>query len=685
MSAPDKAKAFARKKVTAAQRIITLENKFARERKARMEAEMLAERGLRDLFLQRTNVELLNRIADAANESNDPDALLAFAIREICQANGWPVANVLLRAGTANDPRLEACGISFAQSPDQAFGFMELSRRLIAWPCVTSPGKLLINPVPYWSHDIQDMRGFSRAREAASLNLRSSIAVPVMIGHELVAALEFFLFETNQPKPETLQLLSQIGTQIGRVFKRKRNHQQLMQTALSDGLTGLPNRTAFTNRLNEIYAYRRERGEPGPSLVFIDLDGFKLVNDTLGHQAGDMLLLELTNRLTRLIEEFRVAESAMLEVPDEIVLARMGGDEFTILVDGPDRVALANEIAEAIHKCLLPTYILDNNEITAAASIGVAHDDGHYSAPEELLRDADVAMYEAKSKGHSRTIIFDQNMRTTALERLKMEADLRQAIEGNEFFLQYQPIIALPSKNLVGFEALVRWRRASGEIIQPNSFIPVAEQSGLITVIGHWVLREACRAAGRVRKHMPSDSLPLYVSVNVAASQFLQPNFLDQVRAILMETCVDPRWVSIEATESAAIMSPAKTAFALNQLREWGMRVCLDDFGTGYSSLSHLSTMPVDAIKIDQSFIRHQTKKNADWNIVAAVMQLAKAMHLNVIAEGIESAYQSTYLAKLGCGFGQGYHFFRPMDEADAMALILQKASAQQKKSGHFT
>lgn len=669
MSAPIPAESFVADD-SATARIAILERKLARERQARLEAEAIAERGLRELYIQRSHVELLNRIADAANDSNEPESLLRFAIAEICEATEWPVANVLLCNNSGGDTRLEGSGINFSLNPDQCFGLLEASRQIIAWPCATTPGCLLIDPTPMWTTNVINLPGFARAGEMAALGLTSTIASPVLMGHELVAVIEFFLREGSEPSEDMCDLLVQIGQQLGRVFKRRRNHDQLLRSTLNDLLTGLPNRTQFNTRMRDIFVRRHTRNEPGPSLIYIDLDGFKLVNDTLGHKAGDQLLLALSSRLSKLVDEFSAAESALYDDPGEIFLARISGDEFSILIDAPDREALALEMAEAIHAALKQPHRFEGSDVVAAASIGIAHDDGHYESPEELLRDADVAMYEAKINGPDRTIVFDQNLRATALRQLQLEADLRQAIEAKEFSLVYQPIVSLPEQTIVGFEALIRWQRANGEIIAPDEFIPAAEKSGLILVIGLWVFREACRAAVRWRQQLPPDRDMPYVSVNVAASQFLQPNFLGHIEAILAETGADPAWIAIEATESAAILNPVQTARTLQALRDRKFRICLDDFGTGYSSLSHLQTMPIDIIKIDRSFVMNQTEDDPRWSIVNAVMQLAKAMNLSVVAEGIESAFQSDHLITIGCDYGQGFHFARPMQEPGVLSLI---------------
>ncbi len=648
-------------------RCAQLERQLKRERQTRLEAESIAERGLREAYLTNQRFELLCSVTNAANHSVDPLDTLRFAIAEICALNGWVFANVLLRKGNGGDARLEACGLWHARNPDQMFAFADLSSRLIAWPCATAPGRMLIHPSAVWTRDIQASGDEGRNGLARQSNLRASITVPVLLGQELYAVMEFFTQCAVEPDPQQLEMLNQIGTQIGRVFKRQANEKKLIENAMRDPLTDLPNRAQFENRLEAIFQGNTGATSRRTSLIYIDLDGFKLVNDALGHLAGDRLLVEMASRLRKVAEGY--ATTPYPGAPDSVLIARIGGDEFIILVEGEHHSDDAADIAKDIHEVLRPSYFIETNEVRCAASIGIAHDDGSYAVSADLMRDADVAMYDAKSRGPGQTVTFDLTMRERAVSRLKLEAELRTALQMDEFCLRYQPIIDIESGQIVGFEALLRWQRGDS-LVFPSEFLQVAEENGLMNVLGAWVLREASTVAAgwrRAHSHLP----PFYMSVNVAPCQFLQPNFVDQVRDIIDATNVDPRVLVIELTENAAITNRERTRSVLEALRAMGIRLSLDDFGTGYSSFTHLQTLPFDNIKIDRSFVA-DGQSNVSSSIIDAMLSIARALDIGVIAEGIETRAQLDRLAAVGCTFGQGYLY----DKAVTAEVALEKLGA---------
>lgn len=650
------------------QQIARLERAFNRERRARLNAESIAERGLRESYLARSRLELLNRVSDVANESNDPLATLQIAAKEICLVTGWAIGTILMRVGDPGDERLQGTNLWYAHDPDRMFAFAEASQRLIAWPCASPPGRLFIDHHPIWTPDLQALPSFSRADVAARAHLVAGVAAPVLIGKELVAVIEFFATDAVTPDPEMLELLVKIGAQAGRVFKRERHAQRLIESATRDALTGLPNRTLFDMRLNEIFSASRTADDRQLSVIYIDLDGFKLVNDTMGHQAGDQLLIAMTESLRK------VTEAKAMDNPDAtIILARMGGDEFTVLVNAPAHIIIAKQLADDIHDCLEPSYCINGMDLHAAASIGIAHDDATYESPEALMRDADIAMYEAKYQGKvggaSRTVAFDATMRAEALDRLELESALRQALELQCFELHYQPIVRLDGCEIVGFEALLRWPRADGSFTSPEVFVPLAEECGLIVPIGTWVIREACRTAARWRA-LVAGRRAFFISLNVAPLQLQQPNFCGLVRSIMIETGAHAENLAIELTEGAAVLNPVHTGRVLDDLRAMGIHISIDDFGTGYSSLSHIQSMPFDALKIDRSFIMSQEQSNANWTIVNAMLKLAEAMSINVIAEGVETQFQRDQLREFGCMFGQGWLFSRAVPASQALTFL---------------
>jgi predicted signal transduction protein with EAL and GGDEF domain len=364
-----------------------------------------------------------------------------------------------------------------------------------------------------------------------------------------------------------------------------------------------------------------------------------------------------------------VSRFAAREEVEAIMLARLGGDEFAVVVKADHVHAIAPEIAEAIHACLEPGYRIGNSDVHSQASIGIAFDRLDYAQIEELMRDADVAMYRTKSEGPGKTSIFTDAMRAEALRRLELEAELRTAIEAGAFELHYQPIVSMETRAIMGVEALVRWRRDADTLVMPDVFIGLAETSGLIVPIGTWVLREACRASVRLRKALAGHDA-LYVSINVAAQQFQQPGFVAQVRDILLETGADPALIRLELTETSALANPEYAQQTVRTLRDMGVRISLDDFGTGYSSLAYLQTIPFDTIKIDSCFVRKQTEKDADWSIVSAVKLLADSMGMAVVVEGVENEFQLGELREIGCRYGQGYLFDRPMTEREVIGLF---------------
>ncbi|WP_017671382.1 EAL domain-containing protein [Blastomonas sp. AAP53] len=648
-------------------RCAQLERQLKRERQIRLEAESIAERGLREAYLTNQRFELLCNVTNAANQSVDPLDTLRYAIAEICAVNDWAFANVLLRKGHGGDARLEGCGLWHARHPDQMFAFIDLSSRLIAWPCAIAPGRLLIHPAAVWTRDIQASGDQGRSGLARQCNLRASISVPVMLGQDLFAVMEFFTQSAVEPDPQQLEVLTQIGTQIGRVFRRTANEKLLIENALRDPLTQLPNRAQFENRLEAIFQRNTGAASLRTSLIYIDLDGFKLVNDALGHQAGDRLLVEMAGRLRQVADAY--ATTPYPGAPESVLIARIGGDEFIILVEGEQHWEDAADIAKDIHSILRPSFVIDRHEARCAASIGIAHDDGSYTVAADLMRDADVAMYDAKSRGPGRTVTFDLGMREKAVSRLKLEAELRTAVQLDEFRLHYQPIIDIGSGKIVGFEALLRWQRGDS-LVYPSEFLQVAEDSGLMNVLGAWVLREAATVAAGWRRQC-ADLPPFYMSINVAPCQFLQPNFVDQVRDIIAATNVDPRVLVIELTENAAITNREHTRVVLEALRAMGIRLSLDDFGTGYSSFTHLQTLPFDNIKIDRSFVT-DGQSNVSWDIIDAMLGIARALNIGVIAEGIETHSQLDRLAAVGCTFGQGFLY----DKAITSQVALEKLCA---------
>ena len=438
------------------------------------------------------------------------------------------------------------------------------------------------------------------------------------------------------------------------VTTRKRAEEQLLHNALHDALTGLPNRALFLEHLRHAIERNGMRGEKNFAVLFLDFDQFKIINDSLGHMEGDNLLRSIARRL---------ADSLR---PGDIV-ARLGGDEFTILLDDLGKSGDVTRIVERIQNDLKLPFTLRGSQVFIGASIGIALSDGNYTKPEIMLRDADIAMYRAKSGGKSRYQIFNQKMHEQASSRLQLETDLRQALEREEFRVYYQPIINLQTGKIKGFESLVRWQHPTRGLVSPLEFIPVAEETGLIIPLGEWILRQSCR---QLRQWQTKLNPSLTMSVNLSCKQFMQTDLVERVVKILAETRIESDSLRLEITESH-LMEDSEAAIAvMNRLCALDIKLSIDDFGTGYSSLSYLHRLPVNYLKIDRSFVSRMQINSDNREIVRTIILLAKNLNLEVIAEGIETEEQADYLKNLDCDFGQGYLFSKPVESQQAGALI---------------
>jgi diguanylate cyclase (GGDEF)-like protein/PAS domain S-box-containing protein len=441
------------------------------------------------------------------------------------------------------------------------------------------------------------------------------------------------------------------------IHDRKRSEDQLRHHAFHDALTGLPNRALFMDRLTHALARARRTPSHRFAIVLLDLDRFKLVNDSLGHVAGDELLVWVGQRL----------ESCLR--PGDTV-ARLGGDEFMLLLEDVKDSDDARGVAERIQRALSLPLPLGGHDVVATASIGIAVGDGGILEPHELLRDADTAMYEAKARGSGQLVSFDARMHDRAVERLNLESALRCAIERGELSVSYQPIVELKSGTILGFEALARWRHPSLGDVAPIRFIPLAEETGMIGEIGAWVLTQAATQARRLMELFPARP-PLTMHVNMSVRQMQQDlGLLDRVDRALALTQLPPELLTVEVTESVIMEDSEKGERLLGALRKRGIRVCMDDFGTGYSSLSYLHRFRVDSLKIDISFVRNLTEPSGRSEIVKTILTLAQTLGLSVVAEGIETREQLNRLIELGCLEGQGFLFSPPVDAASIESLL---------------
>jgi diguanylate cyclase (GGDEF)-like protein/PAS domain S-box-containing protein len=446
------------------------------------------------------------------------------------------------------------------------------------------------------------------------------------------------------------------------ITERKYAQEELLFNATHDTLTGLPNRAFFFGRLQSVVDRLKRHPEQAAAVLFIDIDDFKVVNDCYGHATGDILLQEASDRLRACVR-------------GDGTVARMGGDEFTILVEEVTDPSDAIRVADRIQSSLVRPFRVGELEVVKSASIGIALTSPGTSA-EALLQNADIAMYRAKSQGKACCELFDRMMHEQVVNRLLLEGKLRNALENEELTLYYQPIVAVDTQALQGFEVLLRWHPAGSNQIAPNTFVPVAEQSGLIVPISAWVLKKACLEAAKWHRLVPA-APPLYVSINVSSKHFSHPGFIGHVKDALDGSAIDPQSITIELTESLAMNDVAATLQTMSQLRALGVKLSIDDFGTGYSSLSYLRRFPVDTLKIDQSFVKTMDAEN--YAIVKTIIGLAGNLDLKVVAEGVETIDQLQLLALAGCGSAQGYLFAQPMPANSALAFIESRTNDPQK------
>jgi diguanylate cyclase (GGDEF)-like protein len=461
------------------------------------------------------------------------------------------------------------------------------------------------------------------------------------------------------------RLVEERTTLLRSTVKELEDAKELAErSALQDPLTKLPNRMMLQNRLTVALQQAERNDNYLCALLYLDVDRFKVINDSLGHLAGDELLIEVASRL-----ESGLREGGRRRPGSRDVVARLGGDEFAVFLDGIRDTSDALRVAKRISSLLAAPFRLRGTDVTSSASIGVTTSESRYTSSDNMLRDADTAMYRAKAAGRGGCMLFDESMHRHAVERLRKESELRQALEKKEFFLCYQPIVSLASGQIEGFEALLRWQSPTHGLVHPKDFLPLSEETGLIVPIGAWVLREACHQMRRWHERFGRE-FGLGISVNLSGRQFLQPDLVGTVECALREAGIDGRSLRLELTESMTMEDPKRTSFILAQLQQLGVRLSIGNFGTGSSSLNYLHHFSVDTLKIDLYFVGNMALEERNLNIVRTIVSLAHNLHMKVVAEGVETTEQVNLLMGMNCDSVQGYYFSHPVLAEEIETLL---------------
>jgi diguanylate cyclase (GGDEF)-like protein len=518
-------------------------------------------------------------------------------------------------------------------------------------------GFALLSGRPAVVTDWATERRFERSEVLRTLGTTSGLTVVIEGRRGPFGALGFHSMAPRTFKAGDIDFVQALANVLGDVVERQLTDDDIRHRALHDPLTGLPNRLLFVDRLGQATERQRRHRDTLTAVLVLDLDRFKLVNESLGHRAGDELLAAAAPRLRQAVRS-------------SDTVARFGGDEFGILLEDIAGEQDAIDMAERIAGVFARPFVLDGNEHFVTTSIGIALAEGGERA-EDLLRDADVAMHRAKERGRARYELFDEALRGRALLRLRVENDLRRALERDELTLHYQPLVSLIDRRMVSVEALVRWDHPERGRISPADFIPVAEENGLIEPIGRWVLERACRQAAEWCRERP-DAAPLTMSVNLSAVQVANPMLAATVATALRVSGLDPSCLALELTESMLVADNEELSETLVALKALGVRLVLDDFGTGYSSLSYLTRLPLDALKVDRSFVDGLGTESRDTAVTEAIVAMSRALSLRVVGEGAETELQVAELARLGCDFVQGFHFSRPVPAHEITRMLAE-------------
>jgi diguanylate cyclase (GGDEF)-like protein/PAS domain S-box-containing protein len=600
-------------------------------------------------------LRLLQSITLAVSEAEDMDAALSIVLRGVCDATGWVIGQAWVPA--TEDAHLLVCSPAwYGREPGLEAFRTACERWVIDAGAGDAQARVVGERAPLWLRDVDVRADFSRREHVAAAGLKAMIAVPVAAGAELEAVIEFF---TREPRPEDEQLVhtvSSVATQLGAVIRRKRSEERLMYLAHHDVLTDLPNRALFSDRLRQALFEGNRQGRL-VAVAFLDLDRFKNINDSLGHETGDLLLRGVADRLRANVRETDT-------------VARISGDEFMLVLPGLTNVDDASRIAQKILAGLRHPFVIAGHELYVSASLGLAIYPHDAKDVQGLLRNADVAMYRAKETGRNSYQFYAAEMTALAREHLELEGALRRALERGEFELHFQPILDLATGVVVGVEALLRWIHPERGVVEPAQFVHLAEEAGLIAPIGEWALRNAC---ARCVEWDDEGLGPLRLAVNISPRQFQSPSLADTVAAVLAETGLAPERLELELTEGVLLHNPENTIANMDRLSGMGVRLSIDDFGTGYSSLTYIKRLPIDQLKIDRSFVRDIPEDEDDAAIATAIIAMAHNLKVTVVAEGVETLEQLAYLRSHRCDLMQGNYYSPPLPNAAFVALMRER------------
>jgi diguanylate cyclase (GGDEF)-like protein/PAS domain S-box-containing protein len=582
--------------------------------------------------------------------ATDPDEVMSGIIETVCAGLNWQCGAYW---SLDKEGALLRCAASWGENASAIQEFLALTKKMSAPSGVDLPGLAWAKGEPLFVEDIGAEHSFSRTQAALQAGLHGALALPIVSGGKTFGVIELFSAQAIRSDEALIHLLHSASAQIGQSFQRKLAEDQLRYIATHDSLTELPNRSLFNEGLRHAL-HQGTRYNRGIAVMFIDIDRFKVVNDTLGHSAGDRLLQDCARRLTECLRE-------------SDTVARLGGDEFVVMVENFTAPKDAIAVAQKILTGLARPFFVDGQEFLMSASVGISTfpDDGKDAGT--LLKNADIAMYRAKDQGRNNYQFYSAQMNKHTFERLAMESSLRRAVERSEFLLHYQPKLDLRTGAIVGVEALVRWQHPDWGMVSPAQFIPLAEETGLIVQIGEWVLKTACEQNKRWRDQgIP----PMRVAVNLSVRQFTQKTLLSDVARTIAQSGLTPDCLELEITESLVMTNPEHATETLHKLKAMGITLSIDDFGTGYSSLAYLKRFPIDCVKIDRSFIKDIPAEADDMAITKGIIALGHSLRLKVIAEGVETKEQQDFLRSNGCDEMQGFLFSKPLPAEEVTALL---------------